>query len=500
MELIKTQRIPTEKADAHRLAHMIARLLNRKPVSDSETVAEDAVALGRAAVNLDPNSAEAWNALSAAYNQIPGYEAEQTAAAREATKLNPGDPTAWHNLSLGLTRTFRFEEALDATCMATSIPAEPNPFLWMQMAFVAGLLHKHGLVLTVLDHVAGMVPADHPQYGEFLAEMEIARAIAFAQRGDWGGFFSAIGKRHEFAIPRINTTMVSDLWKARKLWNQQPRRSHALVYLEWGIGDQIQFARLVPALHRKHRTVTVACSPELIRLMETLPGVDRVIAHNDLHWAAVPDTYSVYPVIDLMAEEFEAGRFPLGSFDGPYLKVEEFGVPWEVPAGDDQRIRVAFGWQGDRRQPQDFARRIPFTEFARFAAAHPDRYHFVSLQTKFAGYCDPWQDWPSTVPVTDCSEFITDMASTAELMARCDVFVGQCGALLHLAGALGKPAVAMLGASHDWRWDFDPLYGDNFGLVSQDRPGDWPSAFNRLESAIDKVLNRLPAATLERMA
>lgn len=498
MELIKTQRIPTEKADAHRLAHMLARLLNHTPVTDPLVIVEDAVALGRAAVTLDPNSGEAWNALSAAYNQIPGREREQAAAAREAAKLSPNDPTAWHNLSIGLMRTFQFEAALDAAVKATSIPAPENPFLWMQAAFMAGLLEKHELALSMLDYARDMLNEGHAQYREFIAEIEISRAIAYAKLGDWGGFFAAIDKRHEYAM---HPTMVSELWKARKLWNQQARRSHALVYLEWGIGDQIQFARMVPALHRKYKSVTVACSQELMRLMQTLRGVDRVIAHDDLNWAAVPDTYSVYPVIDLMREDFQAGRFALGPFDEPYLKVKEFGVPWDVPAAaDDRRIRVAFGWQGDRRQPQDFSRRVPFTAFAAFAAAHPDRYHFVSLQTKFAGYCDPWEGWPADVPVTDCSEFITDMASTAELMARCDVFVGQCGALLHLAGALGKPAVAMLGASHDWRWDFEPLYGENFALLFQDRPGDWPSAFGRLDAAIDKVLNRLPAATLERMA
>ena len=69
-------------------------------------------------------------------------------------------------------------------------------------------------------------------------------------------------------------------------------------------------------------------------------------------------------------------------------------------------------------------------------------------------------------------------------MQECDFFVGQCGGLIHLAGALGKDAAVMLGASHDWRWDsWPPLYHSVMGVM-QTAPGDWESAFDKLTDAI----------------
>jgi hypothetical protein len=195
----------------------------------------------------------------------------------------------------------------------------------------------------------------------------------------------------------------------------------------------------------------------------------------------------------VMARQYGAGGAPLGAWHGPYLKAEPVLHGW-----GSGKVRVGFAWQGDPRQPHDFNRRIPFSEFATFASAFADRYSFVSLQTKFAGNCAPWEGWPAEAQLFDASTDIADYAAAAAWLKSCDVFVGQCGSMLHLAGALGVPAVAMLGAAHDWRWDFEPLYGENFHLVFQDRPGHWPSAFAQLAGAIQELMDRQPAEFHER--
>jgi len=309
----------------------------------------------------------------------------------------------------------------------------------------------------------------------------------YALQGKWVEHFQELRRRHDLSTAERNPLTFAH--KSDLLWRLgMPAKKRAVVVLEWGLGDQIQFARLldrvrIPGVEH----VTLACSAPLVRLMRTLSAADDVISHEmlDLADAYEADRFSpsgdsiLVPVIDLMEYAHHAGLFPLGSWCGPYLKADSRRPIARI----DGRIAVAFCWQGDPNQTHDFARRIPFPEFAKWASANRDRYTFHSVQTKFGGYCEPWEGWPEDVPVEDLGEGIKDMADVARAISACDVFVGQCGGNLHLAGALGHPAVGLLGLSHDWRWDMaEPLYG--FSLVKQTALGDWPSAFDQLNAAI----------------
>jgi hypothetical protein len=325
----------------------------------------------------------------------------------------------------------------------------------------------------------------------FLAECSIARAVMCALEGKWSEHFKELRRRHDLSTAERNPLTLAKglglIWKPG-----MPTKKRAVVVLEWGLGDQIQFARLIDRVKIPGvEHVTVACSQPLVRVMRTLSNADEVISLDALEVGEYTDgqgDYILVPVIDLMEYAYDAGLFPLGSWRGPYLR-PDFSQPGGPPLFGRPlgKISVAFCWQGDPKQTHDFARRIPFPEFAKWASANRDRYTFHSVQTKFGGYCEPWEGWPDDVPVEDLGEGIEDMADVARAIASCDVFVGQCGGNLHLAGAMGHPAVGMLGYSHDWRWDMaEPLYG--FPLVKQTALGDWPSAFDQLNGAIAQVL------------
>jgi tetratricopeptide (TPR) repeat protein len=460
----------------------------------------DALAVARAAVECDPNQAAAWNTLGAAYHSIPDSAVEQTAAAREAVRLSPDDETAWHNLSLGLMKRFDFEAALDAAAKAVSF-GTANAFLPLQAALLAQLRGRYGVALEYLKRAEHRLEAKHPRRRELLFELWVTRAALCAALDDWDGFHDALAHRHEFSDP---DGLLHNLWKWERLWgeDQAPSsdRGQALVYLEWGIGDQIQFARLVPGILKKvfgFSRVTVACSAPLVRIMRSLSGADEVIDHYGLGAEDIRSDVAVIPVIDLMRVASKFGLFPLGAWEGPYLESRFFhyasdGSDWQ-PRREPSKRAIAFCWQGDPLQSTDFNRRIPFQAWCEFARLNHDRYTFHSVQSKFSGHGEPWAGWPAGVPVEDCSPMIADIADTAAIISKCDVFVGQCGSSLHLAGALGKPAVAMLGFAHDFRWDTsEALYG-NFVQVEQRTAGDWRSAFDQLPGAIDTVLDRQQA-------
>ena len=503
-----------DQKDALRVARIVVEMIRSARF-------DDAISLARACVKLAPRSGQAWNVLSYAYSHVRGFEQEATAAAREAVVQEPADPSAWHNLSLGLMRLFLFDEALEASGRALALPSE-NPYYPMQAAFLASLVGDNARALKFLDQSRDRVAPGHVERARFLAEIDIQAAINFATLGDWNNFCRLLDSRHELSTAKPG--FLHDMWAAGRLWTQTNEwklatwcyatsgtglsestlscrtpvaaradgfRAEALVYLEWGIGDQIQFARLIPLALRQifnFSRVTVACAAPIMELVRSIEGVDEVMdqASPELNTFNIRPDVAVVPVIDLMRELHRFGLFPLGSFTGPYISTPEPRLNW-MPAREPGKIAIAFCWQGDPRQPQDFNRRIPFQEWGRFAESHADRYTFHSVQSKFAGNIEPWQGWPRSVEVENCAPLIRDLRDVAEIISKCDVFVGQCGANLHVAGAIGKPAVGLLGFSHDWRWDAEPIY--DCVLALQTRPGDWPSAFASLDAAIEQALN-----------
>jgi ADP-heptose:LPS heptosyltransferase len=61
-------------------------------------------------------------------------------------------------------------------------------------------------------------------------------------------------------------------------------------------------------------------------------------------------------------------------------------------------------------------------------------------------------------------------------MALCDRIVSVDTSVIHLAGALGRPAVALLKFSSDWRWGIDRRDGSTYESVRtlrQPAIGDW---------------------------
>ena len=84
----------------------------------------------------------------------------------------------------------------------------------------------------------------------------------------------------------------------------------------------------------------------------------------------------------------------------------------------------------------------------------------------------PWAD-----RVRDLSPLLTDFAATAAVMAQLDLLISVDTAVVHLAGALDRPAWGLLPAiGTDWRWRFEGETTDwypSLRLFRQAEAGDW---------------------------
>jgi ADP-heptose:LPS heptosyltransferase len=81
------------------------------------------------------------------------------------------------------------------------------------------------------------------------------------------------------------------------------------------------------------------------------------------------------------------------------------------------------------------------------------------------------------------SEALTDFTETAGAILNLDLVIAVDTAVVHLVGALGRPAWVMLPFSPDWRWLLDrhdsPWY-PTLRLYRQPRPTDWSSVIARV--------------------
>ncbi|KUY90793.1 MULTISPECIES: hypothetical protein [unclassified Burkholderia] len=88
---------------------------------------------------------------------------------------------------------------------------------------------------------------------------------------------------------------------------------------------------------------------------------------------------------------------------------------------------------------------------------------------------------PSNLPITFPHHAIGDFSDLAALMLAMDAVVTTCTAHIHLAGALGVPAVLLLSPKADARWETGSrtaLY-PGIRIVRAARPGQWDDAVDR---------------------
>jgi ADP-heptose:LPS heptosyltransferase len=85
--------------------------------------------------------------------------------------------------------------------------------------------------------------------------------------------------------------------------------------------------------------------------------------------------------------------------------------------------------------------------------------------------------------MTDLTGEIRDFVDTAALISGLDLVISVDTAVVHLAGALGKPVWALLQYAPDWRWYPDEagsVWYPTLRMYRQQRRGDWPGVIARV--------------------
>ena len=381
----------------------------------------------------------------------------------------PDHMPAWNNL--GMVHFYQGEFEHSAACFRQVLELNPSD---------KGALNNLGSVLKA----SGDYPAAIDAFERALAlDGQFAQAhnnLAMARLG--AGQFAAGWQSFEW---RWRKTSYAELWQSgqKPLWRgEQVDGGVLLIRAEQGYGDMLQFCRYAPLASRRGLRVILEAHPPLVRLLQALPGVERVIATGD----ALPEHDFFCPLMSLpLAFGTRLETIPA---EIPYLFADKGASRWQerLPDGE-KRLRVGLVWAGNPRQQftELFAtdRRRSLDPRLLAPLLEVEGVRFFSLQ-KFGTAAPPefgLIDW-----MQECEDF----ADTAALIARLDLVISVDTSVVHLAGALGKPVWLLNRFDSCWRWlqerEDSPWY-PNLRLFRQQHAGDWTEVVLRVRDELKEL-------------
>jgi Flp pilus assembly protein TadD len=246
-----------------------------------------------------------------------------------------------------------------------------------------------------------------------------------------------------------------------------------LLHGEQGFGDAIQFVRYAPLVAQRGGRVNLRCRPELVRLFQTIDGVETVISRD----LPLPEHDLHCPLLSLpLAMRTTPATIPASI---PYLRPLR-ARRWELPGGE---LKVGLCWAGLAHHVNDRNRSLAVDSFTPLATVPGIR--FISLQK-------PAQPGPP-MPLIDLANDLGDFADTADLIQQLDLVISVDTAIAHLAGALGKEVWTLLPFVPDWRWMLnrqDTPWYPTMRLLRQPIAGDWSTPIRQAAQMLEQRSRR----------
>ncbi len=420
-----------------------------------------------------------------------GDQARAEAILRQALRLRPDDVDLRHDLGravLGQGRTDEAEALLRQGL--AEFPCHP------------GLCGTLGLLLRADGRIAAALPllerAADPGDADSLNQFGLALTDTGALDAAIARFDAALALAPGHADAAYNRATALLLagrlldgwpgfeqrWQRRghrppwrttaPLWLGEPTgEATLLLHADQGIGDTIQMARFLPALASRHR-LHIAVHRTLLTLLRPLA--------EGASWRAIEDDLPLTDLqLPMMSLPHRMG-IDLPHLPGPlpYLGAEAAAAAhWRDRLAVHPGPRIGLAWRGNPAYPADAARSLGPCQVA--ALAGMPGLTLVSLQPGLA----------APPPLLDWTAELTDMAATAALVAGLDLVITVDTAIVHLAGALGRPVWLLNRFTPCWRWmlhrEDSPWY-PTLRQFRQPAPGDWASVMARVMAALQRLL------------
>jgi tetratricopeptide (TPR) repeat protein len=396
---------------------------------------EEAVVAYRRALTFNPVDADAQTNLGVALHQLGRFE-EACAAFDTALDLAPGSVAAYYNLGCALSDLGRHAQAVEQFARATAREPDHASAHWNSSSSLLALGH----------------------FKEGWAEYE--------WRFQSSSVLDQIGRRH-FDAPR---------------WDGSPLDGgRVFIHCEQGVGDVIQMARYLPQIIERGARPVLECQPELARLLGTsLDGIAEVVARRDD--GAVRAAHDCYLPVMSLPGLFETTLETIPQ-TVPYISAPAALAEHWAARLAGQGLAVGLVWAGRPAHRNDRRRSCRLADFAPLAAVSGVRFFALQKGDAAAQATQP----PDGLAIESLDSELDDFADTAGAVANLDLVISVDTAVVHLAGAMGRPVWTLLPQVADWRWlierEDSPWY-PSMRLVRQSNALGRPELMTRLSTEL----------------
>jgi hypothetical protein len=250
----------------------------------------------------------------------------------------------------------------------------------------------------------------------------------------------------------------------QRVWTGEPADGRrVLVRCYRGLGDTIQFARFLPRLADRARSLTVCTQAELLTLLAPLDERIRWLALTSEEPAVCRDVdVEIMELLQLFRVETHTIPRAIPYLHAPAARHRggrtAIGVVWSAGTGGGPRSM----------RSEDIAPLLTVPGIEWHSLQHGE--HVTSLLP--------------ALPVHSARSVL----ETAREMTALDLVITVDSMPAHLAGALGIPVWTLLPFDADWRWmearNDSPWY-PTMRLFRQPSPGDWRTVVERVRRALE---------------
>jgi len=430
----------------------------------------EAIDLYQRILATNPAFEPAWINLGVAL-RAEGQVSASIGCLRRGTALKPDDAGAMSNLGNALRAAGRLDEAVQCHEAARALDPETGSYIYNH-ALVLRDQGKFGEALRNFDKAVAR--------GYDTAELKWDRALALLLQGDLRPGFAEYEWR--WKIPDAKPRGLD-----KPAWNGENLSGKTLlVYAEQGFGDTIQFLRYLPLIQTQSvapARIVFECQKPLARLIAISPAFENIdiVIRDETPLPPFDATVALLSLPHLVGTTVD-----IIPADIPYLTPPPESDQAPHQSGD---LQIGFVWAGKPTHRNDRNRSMALQTLAPIFETPGTAFH--SLQLGDQANAIAAQGFSALA--RDCRDQIADFADSAALLTRLDLVIGVDTAVIHLAGALGRPVWTMLPYAPDWRWQTgrtDCPWYPSMRLFRQSHPGDWHSVIAKIRHALEKMVEQ----------
>ena len=389
------------------------------------------------AIKLNPDYADGYNNLAAALYKLGDFKAA-IENGRKAIKLKDNYAEAYNTLAAALQAEQRFAEAIE--CYDKTV-----------------------------------------EYAPAYAEAYYSRGMLYLCHGEFAKGWDDYQWRLKTEKIKITLRYNEPWWQGENFQGKT-----LLVQAEQGFGDSMQFVRYLPMVKERGGRVILAEKPELIGLFRNLEGIDDLVDTGKVAKGNIK--YDLYVTLLSLPAIFGTKTDSIPARI-PYLSAEASKIAYWHDKIKTDAFKIGIVWAGNPTHGNDHNRSCTLNNFIQLAKIK--NVTLFSLQKGSA--VEQMNNWHEDLELINLGQEFEDFTDTAGAIENMDMIISVDTAVMHLAGAMGKPALGLIPYEPDWRWMLnrqDSPWYPTIRLFRQKQHGNWDGVFQRAAEQLKILIEK----------